>query len=249
MASAAARPRWEASVTCQQRPQQQQQQQQPQLAVTRRSLLALPAGLAAAAALARAAPPAHAFVMPPPGYRYHEDKLDGYNFFYPEDWQPVTTSGNDVFYRNPFDVSENLFVNVSSPSSSKYETVADFGGSPEAAAKKTEAQYLEEFMSTRLGVRRTTEVVSATARTAPDGKLYYDLQTRAKSYASRNQLAVTQREIDDGVVLEWDRRYIAVLGVADKRLYEFRLQVSNAAYEADPERLLTIARSFRCKEV
>jgi hypothetical protein len=52
----------------------------------------------------------------------------------------LQTSGNDVFYRNPFDVSENLFVNVSSPSSSKYETVADFGGSPEAAAKKTEAQ-------------------------------------------------------------------------------------------------------------
>lgn len=29
------------------------------------------------------------------------------------------TSGNDVFYRNPFNVEENVFVNVSSPSSSK----------------------------------------------------------------------------------------------------------------------------------
>jgi len=29
------------------------------------------------------------------------------------------TSGNDVFYRNPYNVEENLFVNISSPSSSK----------------------------------------------------------------------------------------------------------------------------------
>jgi hypothetical protein len=50
------------------------------------------------------------------------------------------------------------------------------------------------------------------------------------------------------VVLEWDRRYLAVLGVAGQRLYEFRLQASNNAYERDAERLLTIATSFRCRE-
>lgn len=65
------------------------QQQQQQGSVTRRSLLALPVGLAALAALPRSAA---AFVIPPPGYRYHVDKLDGYSFFYPEDWQPVTVS-------------------------------------------------------------------------------------------------------------------------------------------------------------
>ncbi len=32
------------------------------------------------------------------------------------------TSGNDVFYRNPYNVEENLFVNISSPSSSKVTT-------------------------------------------------------------------------------------------------------------------------------
>lgn len=31
-------------------------------------------------------------------------------------------------------------------------------------------------MSTRLGVRRTGEIVSAAERTGPDGKLYYDIQ-------------------------------------------------------------------------
>ena len=51
----------------------------------------------------------------------------------------VQTSGNDVFFRNPFNVEENLFVNVSSPSSSKYETVADLGA-PEEAATRTEQQ-------------------------------------------------------------------------------------------------------------
>ena len=53
-------------------------------------------------------------------------------------------------------------------------------------------QYLEEFMSTRLGVKRTAEVVAASQRTGADGQLYYDIQTRVRSYASRNQLAVSQ---------------------------------------------------------
>jgi hypothetical protein len=44
-----------------------------------------------------------------------------------------------VFYRNPFNVEENLFVNVSSPSSSKFQSVADLG-SPEEAARKTQEQ-------------------------------------------------------------------------------------------------------------
>ena len=39
---------------------------------------------------------------------------------------------------------------------------------------------------------------------------------------------MTQAEVEQGVELEWDRRYLAVLGVAGKRLYEFRLQVGRA---------------------
>lgn len=48
----------------------------------------------------------------------------------------LQTSGNDVFYRNPFNIEENLFVDVSSPSSSKYESVEDLG-SPQEAAERT----------------------------------------------------------------------------------------------------------------
>ena len=57
------------------------------------------------------------------------------------------------------------------------------------------------------------------------------LQLTARSYGSRNQLAVSQKEINAGVELEWERHYITVLGVANKRLYEFRLQTSKDTYE------------------
>lgn len=49
-------------------------------------------------------------------------------------------------------------------------------------------------MSTRLGVRREAEVISATSRKGADGQLYYDLEIDVRSYASRQQLAITQEE-------------------------------------------------------
>ena len=57
------------------------------------------------------------------------------------------------------------------------------------------------------------------------------MQLEAQSYGSRNQLAVSQKQIDAAMELEWDRRYITVLGVANKRLYEFRLQTANESYD------------------
>ena len=101
----------------------------------------------------------------PAGFRFHQDKLDGYSFIYPDNWIPVTTSGNDIFFRNPRqvptshqlhtersviklhpgvglsslhhwmlssallyrNVNENVFVNISSPSSSRYTAVSDIG--------------------------------------------------------------------------------------------------------------------------
>lgn len=72
---------------------------------------------------------------------------------------------------------------------------------------------------------------------------------RVKSYASRNQLAVTQAEVQAGVELEWDRRFLTVLGVAGKRLYELRLQTAEATYAKDSSSLERIVESFRCYEV
>jgi len=85
-----------------------------------------------------------------------------------------------VFYRNPYNTDENLFVSISSPSSSKYTTVDDLK-SPQNAADRTKQQYLSELLSTRLGVRRTTSVLSAEERTASDNRKYYDLEVGIRS--------------------------------------------------------------------
>lgn len=213
--------------------------------IKRRTLLTLPAGLLFFLSARQAA----AFVPPPPGYRFHQDKLDGYSFFYPEDWSIVTTSGNDVFYRNPRNLEENLFVDISSPSSSKFSSIEELG-TPEEAAERILGQYLDEFMSTRLGVKRTAEILSAASRKGSDGKLYYDIVLRAKSFASRNQLAVSAKEVREGVELEWDRVYQSVLGIAGGRLYQLRLQAAtSAALGPENERLRKIAETFTCKEI
>lgn len=102
------------------------------------------------------------------------------------------SSGNDIFYRNPYNVSENLFVDVSSPSSSTYTSVKDLG-TPEDAAKRTLSQYLEELMSTRLGVKRTGEVVTADERVGSDNKLYYDIQVGSFYHGISSYSRVLQR--------------------------------------------------------
>ena len=112
------------------------------------------------------------------------------------------------------------------------------------------------------------------------------------SYASRNQLAVSQASVDAAAELEareggrlggrgarrggrdsptctqttrtrpkprplalttivsqWDRTYVAVLGVAGGRKYEMRLQVASQDYDAKRDAIQQVAQSFRCKEV
>lgn len=80
-----------------------------------------------------------------------------------------------MFFRNPYNVNENLFVSISSPSSSTYSSVADLK-SPEAAGARTREQYIQELMSTRLGVKRTADVLSASERIGSDQKQYYDIE-------------------------------------------------------------------------
>ena len=172
-------------------------------------------------------PAARAFTRPPPGYRPFNDTIDGYKLFRPEDWIEVKGSGNDVFFRNPSSVEENMFVSISSPSSTKFASPRDLG-TPDEAAQKILAQYLNEFMSSRLGVRRESSVVSARERegTDVDGEpmLFYDVELRIKSYAAKNQYGLT--EADRPQFLEWDRTLSSTLGVANNRLYELRFQTS-----------------------
>ena len=82
----------------------------------------------------------------------------------------MQSSGNEVFLRNPFNVNENLYVTISSPSSSKY-TQSDLS-SPDATAQTVLKQFLKEYMSTRLGVRREADIVDASLHTGEDQKSY-----------------------------------------------------------------------------
>jgi hypothetical protein len=131
---------------------------------------------------------------------------------YPEDWSAVTTSGNDAFFRNPYNVEECLFVNITSPSSSKFDSVQSLG-TPQQAAERLRQQYLSEFMSTRLGSQKKVDILSASSREA-DGRLYYDIEMQAQSFASRSPLASTQAEVNATVEKEWDRVLLTTLGVA-----------------------------------
>jgi hypothetical protein len=67
----------------------------------------------------------------------------------------MQTSGNDVFYRNPRNIEENLFVDVSSPSSSKFSSVEDLG-SPQEAAEQTLNQ-ARRFLVINAGLAQTAK--------------------------------------------------------------------------------------------
>jgi hypothetical protein len=187
---------------------------------------------------------------PQTGFRPFNDTIDGYKLFRPDDWIEVKGSGNDIFFRNPAAVEENMFVSISSPSSTKYASVADLG-TPEDAARKVLDQYLTEFMSTRIGVRRESSVVSATERTAEgvDGEpaKFYDIKLRISSYATKNQYGLT--EADRPQVLEWDRILTSALGTANGRLYELRMQTSADTLDTSEKTFNVVRDSFKPFEV
>ncbi|XP_011654885.1 psbP domain-containing protein 1, chloroplastic isoform X2 [Cucumis sativus] len=174
------------------------------------------------------------------------DTFDGYSFKYPKNWIQVRGAGADIFFRDPFVLDENLSVEFSSPSSSRYNSVQDLGP-PEEAGKKVLKQYLTEFMSTRLGVRRESNILSTSSRMADDGRTYYQVEVNIKSYANNNELAVMPQ--DRVVRLEWDRRYLSVLGVENSRLYELRLQTPENVFVEEENDLRQVMDSFRVNKV
>uniref|UniRef100_A0A0F7GYX0 PsbP-domain protein 1 n=1 Tax=Goodyera fumata TaxID=1390594 RepID=A0A0F7GYX0_9ASPA len=175
-------------------------------------------------------------------FKEYIDIFDGYSLLYPRNWIQVRGAGADIFFRDPFVLDENLSIELSSPSSSRYKSIEDLGP-PEAAAEKVLKQYLTEFMSTRLGVRRESRILSTSSRVADDGKLYYEVEVNIKSYANNNELAVMPQ--DRIVRLEWDRRYLAVLGVGNNRLYELRLQTPESVFVDEEKDLRQVMDSFR----
>ncbi|XWS64435.1 hypothetical protein CRYUN_Cryun05aG0003600 [Craigia yunnanensis] len=187
-----------------------------------------------------------AFAQPSVGLREYIDTFDGYSFKYPQNWIQVRGAGADIFFRDPYVLDENLSVEFSSPSSSRYKTVEDLGP-PQEAGKKVLKQYLTEFMSTRLGVRRESNVLSTSSRVADDGKLYYQVEVNIKSYASTNELAVMPQ--DRVPRLEWNRRYLSVLGVENNQLYELRLQTPESVFVEEENDIRQVMDSFRVNKV
>ncbi|KAM7474629.1 hypothetical protein LguiB_021872 [Lonicera macranthoides] len=183
-----------------------------------------------------------AFALQSVGLKEYIDTFDGYSFKYPQNWIQVRGANADIFFRDPFVLDENLSVGFSSPSSSKYKSVEDLGP-PQEAGKKVIKQYLTEFMSTRLGVKRESNILSTSSRIADDGKMYYEVEVNIKSYASNNELAVMPQ--DRVVRLEWDRRYLSVLGVENNQLYELRLQVPENVFVEEENDLRQVMNSFR----
>ncbi|KAH0732043.1 hypothetical protein KY289_003231 [Solanum tuberosum] len=179
-------------------------------------------------------------------FREYIDTFDGYSFMYPRNWIQVRGAGADIFFRDPLVLDENLSVEISSPSSSKYKSVKDLGP-PEEAGKGVLKQYLTEFMSTRLGVRRESSVLSTSSRVADDGKLYYDVEVNIKSYANNNELAVMPQ--DRVARLEWDRRYLSVLGVENNCLYELRIQTPEKVFVQEESDIRAIMNSFRANKI
>eukprot|EP00262_Sarcandra_glabra_P004906 TRINITY_DN16145_c0_g1_i1.p1 TRINITY_DN16145_c0_g1~~TRINITY_DN16145_c0_g1_i1.p1 ORF type:complete len:274 (-),score=31.92 TRINITY_DN16145_c0_g1_i1:228-1049(-) len=183
-----------------------------------------------------------ALAEPSIGLREHIDTFDGYTFKYPKNWIQVKGAGADIFFRDPFVLDENLSVELSSPSSSRYKSVEDLGPS-QVAGEKVLKQYLTEFMSTRIGVRRESNILSTSSRIADDGRVYYQVEVNIKSYANNNELAVMPQ--DRIPRLEWDRRYLSVLGVENNRLYELRLQTPENVFLEEENDLRQVMDSFR----
>ncbi|CAH8316895.1 unnamed protein product [Eruca vesicaria subsp. sativa] len=181
-----------------------------------------------------------------PVFREYIDTFDGYSFKYPQNWIQVRGAGADIFFRDPIVLDENLSVEFSSPSSSKYKSLEDLG-SPEEAGKRVLRQYLTEFMSTRLGVKREANILTTSSRVADDGKLYYQVEVNIKSYANNNELAVMPQ--DRVARLEWDRRYLAVLGVENNRLYSLRLQTPEKVFQEEEKDLRRVMDSFRVEKI
>ncbi|KAK6911671.1 PsbP, C-terminal [Dillenia turbinata] len=212
-------------------------------AVVRRSALAV---ILSSYVLSRVGVPDISLAQSSVGFREYIDTFDGYSFKYPQNWIQVRGAGADIFFRDPFVLDENLSVEMSSPSSSRYKSVEDLG-SPKEAGEKVLRQYLTEFMSTRLGVRRESNILSTSSRVADDGKTYYLVEVNIKSYANNNELAVMPQ--DRVARLEWDRRYLSVLGVENKRLYELRIQAPENVFVEEESDLRDVMDSFRVNKV
>ena len=68
---------------------------------------------------------------PPASWNVVEDVYDQYTIVLPQDWSQVTTAGYDLSFRNIRNVEQNMFIELSSKSFSKFRSLPQDFGSPD----------------------------------------------------------------------------------------------------------------------
>jgi hypothetical protein len=91
--------------------------------------------------------------------------------------------------------------------------------------------------------------ISGLAHVGKNGQEYYDIAVRIRSYASRQQLAVSDSQRQEAIIQEFDRVLLTTLGVANMRLYEFRIQTPYKRLEKNSDTYTTMATSFQCNSM
>jgi hypothetical protein len=143
--------------------------------------------------------------------------------------------------------ARSQLLQASSPSSRRFASIEDLG-TPEEAGAKLLDQWLLEFTSTRLGVRREARLLSAAYRDGADGRRYLDVEANVQSFSVEQQYGLSAEERGPQV-REWDRRLLATLGVANGRLYSLRLQASEENMASAEKQFALLRDSFRVFDI
>ncbi|KAG0471938.1 hypothetical protein HPP92_016484 [Vanilla planifolia] len=118
-----------------------------------------------------------------------------------------------------------------------------FNGVAIAKTQNEFKEYIDVFDGYSLLCSPESSILSTSSRVADDGKLYYLVEVNIKSYANNNEMAIMP--LDRISQLEWDRRYLSVLGVGNNRLYELRLQTPESVFLEEEDDLRDVMNSFR----
>ena len=84
---------------------------------------------------------------PPASWNVVEDVYDQYTIVLPQDWSQVTTAGYDLSFRNIRNVEQNMFIELSSKSFSKFRSLPQDFGSPDEVSPRRHVDRDDRDMS------------------------------------------------------------------------------------------------------
>ena len=157
-------------------------------------------------------------VAPGAGFKSYIDSTDGYQFLYPNGWQPVKVSnGADVVMHDIIQQTENVSV-VINPVPSGNKSLSDLGSPGEVGYKLSKSAIAPP------GSGREAELVNAEAREIGD-KTYYLLEYAVK---------IGQRE----------RHNLASVAVSRGKLYTINASTTEARWSKMQDLLKQTIASF-----